>query len=48
MAFRDRVGNWIARGKLSWPFGADYPNPEPIRDCYPNVVLKTTRSISAA
>jgi hypothetical protein len=38
-AFRDRDGRWAA-GKLIWPFGAEYPKPEPIRVCYPNVMLK--------
>ncbi len=38
--FRDRTGNWPARGRLAWPAGADYPKPEPIRVCYPNVALK--------
>jgi hypothetical protein len=38
--FRDRDGNWAAQGKLPWPQGTDYPKPEPIRVCYPNVQLK--------
>ena len=38
--FQDRQGNWSARGKLVWPWGADYEQPEPIRVCYPNVMLK--------
>ena len=25
---------------MRWPHGAEYPKPEPIRVCYPNVVLK--------
>jgi len=39
-AFRDRTGKWFARGQLRWPYGADYPKPEPIRVCYPDVMLK--------
>jgi len=39
-AFRDREGNWSAQGQLKWPWGADYPEPEPIRVCYPTVALR--------
>jgi len=39
-AFRDRDGKWSAAGKLVWPYGAEYEQPEPIRVCYPNVALK--------
>jgi hypothetical protein len=39
-AFRDAEGKWSARGKLVFPWGADYETPEPIRTCYPNVMLK--------
>jgi hypothetical protein len=38
-AFRDRNGDWAARGQLKWPYGAEYEKPEPIRVCYPNVAL---------
>ena len=38
-AFRDASGNWAA-GKLPWPWGAEYPKPEPIRVCYPTVMLQ--------
>lgn len=37
--FRDRTDKW-AQGKLIWPDGKEYPKPEPIRVCYPNVALK--------
>lgn len=37
--FRDRTGQWF-NGKLPWPDGKDYPKPQPIRVCYPNVMLK--------
>lgn len=37
--FRDRAGHWF-NGKLRWPDGRDYPKPQPIRVCYPNVMLK--------
>jgi hypothetical protein len=39
-AFRDAQGKWPARGKLVFPWGADYEKPEPVRTCYPNVLLK--------
>ncbi len=39
-AFRDRKGKWTAQGQLRWPSGAEYPKPEPIRVCYPAVMLK--------
>lgn len=39
-AFRDRDGQWSARGKLQWPWGAAYEKPQPIRVCYPNVALR--------
>ncbi len=38
--FRDADGNWSASGKLQWPWGAEYDKPQPIRVCYPNVMLK--------
>lgn len=39
-SFRDERGNWSARGQLKWPWGAEYPEPQPIRVCYPTVALK--------
>jgi len=39
-AFLDSKGKWSAQGKLEWPFGAEYEEPESIRVCYPNVMLK--------
>ncbi len=39
-AFRNAEGNWAASGKLQWPWGAEYDKPQPIRVCYPNVMLK--------
>jgi len=39
-AFRDPAGKWSAQGQLIWPWGAEYEEPEPIRVCYPNVMLK--------
>lgn len=38
--FLDRDGRWSSHGQLVWPWGAEYAKPEPIRVCYPNVVLK--------
>ncbi len=39
-AFRGADGQWSAAGQLKWPWGAEYDQPEPIRICYPNVMLK--------
>jgi len=38
--FRDPAGNWRGQGKLKWPWGAEYDKPQPIRVCYPNVVIR--------
>lgn len=38
-AFMDASRRWAARGRLKWPFGAEYDTPQPIRVCYPNVAL---------
>ena len=38
--FRDHHGEWKAKGKLRWPWGAEYEKPEPIRVCYPTVALR--------
>jgi hypothetical protein len=39
-AFRDADGRWAANGQLKWPWGDEYDRPQPIRICYPNVMLK--------
>jgi len=39
-SFRDREGAWSAKGKLVFPWGAEYPKPRAVRVCYPNVALK--------
>ena len=39
-SFLDRTGQWSAQGKLKWPWGAEYDEPEPARLCYPAVELK--------
>ncbi len=39
-AFLDASGNWSAQGQLKWPWGGEYEVPEPVRVCYPNVMLK--------
>jgi hypothetical protein len=39
-AFRAADGTWPAQGQLKWPWGAEYDQPQPIRICYPNVMLR--------
>jgi hypothetical protein len=39
-SFLNAGGKWSAQGKLEWPWGAGYEVPEPVRVCYPNVMLK--------
>lgn len=39
-SFLDRDGRWSAQGRLTWPWGAEYDKPQPIRVCYPNVAVK--------
>jgi hypothetical protein len=39
-AFRDCSGKWTAQGQLKWPWGHEYEEPQPVRTCYPNVMLK--------
>jgi hypothetical protein len=38
--FRDADQQWAARGKLTFPWGADYEKPQPIRLCYPTIQLR--------
>jgi hypothetical protein len=33
-------GHASAHGRLAWPWGAEYDKPQPIRVCYPTVMLK--------
>ncbi len=39
-SFRDAEGQWSAQGQLAWPWGGEYDQPQPIRICYPNVMLR--------
>jgi hypothetical protein len=39
-AFRDGDGRLAAKGKLVWPWGAEYDKPQPIRVCYPDVAVR--------
>jgi hypothetical protein len=39
-SFMEPDGKWTANGRLVWPFGAGYEEPEPIRTCYPTVMLR--------
>ncbi len=38
--FRDATGAWPAQGQLRWPWGSTYAKPQPVRVCYPNVLLR--------
>ena len=40
MSFLAGDGGWRGVGELRWPFGEEYPEPQPLRLCYPNVILK--------
>lgn len=33
-------GAWQAAGEIRWPWGGEYPTPQPLRLCYPNVTLR--------
>jgi hypothetical protein len=39
-SFYDRTGTWSARGRITWPWGAEYETPQPVRLCYPAVALR--------
>ena len=39
-AFCDHNGKWTAQGKLVWPYGREYDDPQPIRICYLNVAMQ--------
>jgi len=39
-SFLSADGRWSARGRLTWPWGAEYDKPQPIRVCYPTVMLR--------
>lgn len=39
-SFMDRAGIWSMAKELRWPWGATYETPQPVRICYPNVMLK--------
>ncbi|HJP34211.1 MAG: hypothetical protein QF689_09085 [Candidatus Latescibacteria bacterium] len=32
---------WQARGQIRWPLGSEYDRPQPLRLCYPNVMLRS-------
>lgn len=38
--FRDADGAWSKQGILTFPWGSEYEEPQPIRVCYPSVALK--------
>ena len=33
-------GQWQGLGELKWPWGGEYPEPQPLRLCYPNVIMR--------
>jgi hypothetical protein len=33
-------GQWQGVGELKWPWGGEYPKPQPLRLCYPNVIMR--------
>jgi hypothetical protein len=39
-SFYDRNGAWSAKGKITWPWGAEYEKPEAVRLCYPALALR--------
>lgn len=39
-ALRERDGTWAGTGYIAFPWCATYPKPQPIRLCYPNVVVR--------
>ncbi len=40
MSLLKRDGAWTGVGTLAWPWGGEYPTPQPLRLCYPNVVMR--------
>ncbi len=40
MSLRDRAGHWRGIGQIFWPRGDEYETPQPLRLCYPNVMLR--------
>ncbi len=40
MSLLRRDGVWVGVGTLAWPWGGEYPVPQPLRLCYPNVVMR--------
>ena len=34
-------GQWQGVGELKWPWASEYPKPEPLRLCYPNVTMQS-------
>ena len=40
MSLLKRNGDWSGSGTLAWPHGGEYPQPQPLRLCYPNVIMR--------
>ena len=40
LSFLARDGQWTGLGTITWPWGGEYPEPQPLRLCYPNVALR--------
>ena len=40
MSLLTREGQWRGAGELKWPWGGEYPEPQWLRLCYPNVIMR--------
>jgi len=40
MSLLTREGRWQSAGELQWPWGSEYPEPQWLRLCYPNVIMR--------
>ena len=40
MSLLTREGQWLSVGELKWPWGGEYPKPQWLRLCYPNVIMR--------
>lgn len=40
MSLLTSEGEWVGVGQLKWPWGGEYPEPQWLRLCYPNVIMR--------